>query len=239
MIYNKCGSVGSDMIDAGTNLSVTGAFRIIENAVTEMMAQLKIDGITVKKLYNAMWVFTKNRIKFLKPLAWGELFTVDCFITGFSLVKLNVETAIKNAQNEIIAYSKVELCALDLETGRIRKTSTVGLDDSFERHPSLTEVEFTRFDDAELPLIESVTVRSTNIDFSRHTNNVEYLRFVLNTYTVQELLDRPVKEIEVCYINQSYENDELQVYKSTNANADTIAIRKQDKTIIKCEILRA
>lgn len=238
MIYNKSGSVGSDMIDAGTDLSVIGAFRIVENAITEMMAQLKIDGITVKKLYNAMWVFTKNRIKFLQPLAWGEKFTVDCFITGFSLVKLNVETAVRNARDEIVLYSKVELCALDLETHKIRKTSTVGLDDSFVIHPSLMEVEFTKSDDTPLPLVETVTVRSTNIDFSRHTNNVEYLRFVLNTYTVQELLDSPVKEIEVCYISQSYENDELQIYKSANGNKDTIVIGKQDKTVIKCEILR-
>ncbi|MDE7453290.1 MAG: acyl-ACP thioesterase, partial [Clostridia bacterium] len=216
-----------------------GAFRIVENAVTEMMVQLKIDGLTVKKLYNAMWVFAKNRIKFLQPLAWGETFTAECFITSFSLVKLNVETAIKNAQNEIVAYSKVELCALDLETGKIRKTSTVGLDETFVKYPSLVEVVFTKFDDTPLTQTESVTVRSTNIDFSHHTNNVEYLRFILNTYSVRELSESPVKEIEVCYVSQSYENDELLIYKSCDGGKDIVVIKKADATVIKCEILHS
>ena len=237
MIYEKKGLIDSGHIGADTNLSVAGAFRIVENSVTEMMAQLKIDGITVKKLYNAMWVFAKNRIKFLKPLPWGENFTAECFITSFSLVKLNVETAIRNEKNEIAAYAKTELCALDLETGKIKKTSAVGLDESFVKHPSLMELEFAKFEDAPLPLAESVTVRSTNIDFSRHTNNVEYVRFLLNTYSVDELLNSPVKEIEVCYVSQSYENDELQIYKSAGDSKDVIIIKKADTTVIKCEIL--
>lgn len=237
MIYRKSGFVSSDMIDAGTNLSVIGAFHLAENGVTELMSELKIDGITAKKLYDAFWVFTKNRIKFLKPIPWGERFTVESFITSYSLVKLYIETAIKDSHGEIAAYSKAELCALDLQTGKIRKTSTVGMDDGFVKETPLIELNFTKFTDGDLKQVDSVKVRSTNIDFSRHTNNVEYLRFLLNAYSVDELLKNPVKEIEVNYVNQSYENDELQIYKSANGNQDILTVKKADTTIIKCEIL--
>lgn len=237
MIYKKSGTVSSDMIDADTNLSVIGAFHLAENGVTEMMSELKIDGITAKKLYNAFWVFTKNRIKFLKPLPWDERFTVESFITSFSLVKLYIETAVKDAQGEIAAYSKAELCALDLSTGKIRKTSTVGMDDSFVKEPPLIELNFTKFPEGDLKQVDSVKVRSTNIDFSRHTNNVEYLRFLLNTYSVDELLKNPVQEIEVNYINQSFENDKLQIYKSSTDSRDILTIKKADTTVIRCEIL--
>lgn len=106
MIYKKSGFVGAGLIGADTNLSVLGAFRIVEDAVTEMMAKLKIDGLTVKKLYNAMWVFSKNRIKLLRELQWGEDYTVESFITAFSLVRLNIETAVKDKSGEIVVYSK-------------------------------------------------------------------------------------------------------------------------------------
>lgn len=237
MIYKKSGIVGSGLIDANTQLSVLGAFGIVADTVTEMMGELKIDGITVKKQYNAMWVFTKNRIKLLKPLQWGENYSAESFISAFSAVRVNIETAIKNPSGEIAAYSKLELCALNLGTGRIMKTSDVGLNETFVKEPSLLNVEFTKFSDTDLPLLESVTVRSTNIDFSCHTNNVEYVRLLLNTYSVEELLNNRIKEIEVCYIGQSYENDVLQIYKSTDGNKDILIIKKADKSIVKCEIV--
>ena len=237
MIYKKSDIVGSIDIDANTQLSVLGAFGIVVDALTEMMGALKIDGITVKKQYNAMWVFTKNRIKLLQPLQWGDAYSVESFITAFSLVKLYVETAVKNSSGEIVAYSKVELCALNLATGRIMKTSEVGLNETLVKEPSLVDVEFTKFNDGNLSHVESVTVRSTHIDFSRHTNNAEYVRLLLNTYSVQELLNNPIKEIEVCYVSQSFENDVLQIYKSVNGNKDVLMIEKDGKPIIRCEIV--
>ena len=239
MIYSKKEYVDAGLINAETNLSVLGAFRIVEDAITEMMAQLKIDGLTAKKCYNAMWVFAKNRIKLIKPLKWGESYTVESFITEFSVVKLNIEIAIRNAYNDIVVYARTELCALDLETGRIRKTSTVGVNESIVKEPSLMAVEFTKFDkNIAAPQIDSVKVRSTNIDFAHHTNNVEYVRFLLNTYSVDELSNLPVKEIEFNYVNQSHENDELKIYKTTDGNKDTLIINKDGNTVVRCEILR-
>lgn len=237
MIYKKSGIIGGGVVDVDTKLSVVGAFGIVADAVTEMMAELKIDGLTLRQKYNAMWVFAKNRIKFTKPLQWGDKYTVECFISAFSLVKLNVETAIKDESGEIAAYSKLEMCALDLATGKIIKTSAVGLNETIVKEPSLINIEFTKFNEGNLTLIESVKVRSTNIDFSHHTNNVEYVRLLLNTYSVEEILTSPVKEIEVCYVSQSYENDKLQIYKSTDKNKDILIIKKADKTVTKCEIL--
>ena len=42
------------MTDPLANLSVIGCFQIAEETVTELMGKLKIDGITVKKAYNAV-----------------------------------------------------------------------------------------------------------------------------------------------------------------------------------------
>ena len=50
----KHGKVSSCMTDPLANLSVIGCFQIAEETVTELMGRLKIDGITVKKAYNAV-----------------------------------------------------------------------------------------------------------------------------------------------------------------------------------------
>jgi len=45
-----------------------------------------------------------------------------------------------------------------------------------------SELEFTRFPKTDAVKIDTITVRSTSLDYCYHTNNIEYVRFVLDTY---------------------------------------------------------
>ena len=238
MIYTKQQMVASTQVGADAKMSVMGLFGVVETAITEGMGALKIDGLTVRRLYDAFWVFTKNRIKILKCLTWGEKFNVESYISNISSAKLVVDTALKTEQGEIVAYSSCEMCALDVSAGRIRRTSSVGVDEHIVAEEPQMAIEFEKIDDADLPVVETVTVRSTNIDYSQHCNNVEYLRFLLNTYAVEELVNRPIREIEVYYVNQSYEGDTLTVHKQSIANRDALSIKKDGTTVIKCAIIR-
>lgn len=238
MIYTKQQLVGSGLIGSDAKLSTMGIFHVVEEGITECMAELHIDGSTVRREYNAFWVFTKNRVAIFGAAAWCETVTVESFISNISLVKLDIDTAIKNMQGELIAYSRCEMCALDVTTGRIRRTSSVGIDQNFVAEQSQTEVVFDKLDDSNLPVVDSVTVRYTNIDFSQHCNNVEYLRFLLNTYTVTDIFSRPIKEIQVDYVTQSYEGDMLTVHKLSTDACDLLAIEKDGQTVVKCQIIR-
>ena len=229
--------VSASTAGADECMSVMGVFEVVQDAITELMGDLKADGITAKNKYNAFWVFVKNRVKIFKKVLWNEKFTVTCFISAKSLVKLIFDVLATNASNEPIFYARVESCALDIPTQRIRKIATVGVDDSVQPENAIMDLEFSKFDYANLPLFEQIKIRSTNIDMSHHTNNLEYLRFVLNTYGVNELIERPIKEIEVIYANQSFENDVINVLKLKDENKDAIVLEKDNKPIIKCEIL--
>ncbi len=49
--------VGASITDSMANLSVIGMFQTVEDAVTELLGELKVDNMTVKKEYNTVWVF--------------------------------------------------------------------------------------------------------------------------------------------------------------------------------------
>ncbi len=237
MIYTKKQKVSASMAGADECLSVLGIFRVVEDAITEMMGELKIDGLTAKEKYNAFWVFVKNRVKIFRKLRWNEEFVTYCFISYKSLAKMNVDVAAKTPQGELVFYARVEECALDIATQRIRKLSTVGVDESMLAESPLVDIQFCKFDYKNLPIVEEVRVRSTNIDMSHHTNNLEYLRFMLNIFSVEQLETKMVKEMEVIYTNQSFENDILDVHKISLPDKDVIVLQKQEKPIVKCEIL--
>ncbi len=230
--------VSSSLADFNADLSVIGVFQVVEDALTEFMGELKIDDITAKNEYNAVWVFAKTKVKFLKTIAWNDEFTVTCFISKISTATIYIDVAIKNTADELCYYSRTELCALDLDSGRIRKVSTVGVDDKIQAEAPLTDVTFTKICTEDLPAVETVKVRFTNIDFAVHTNNKEYVRFILNTYSVREMRSSRIAEMEIVYANQSYEGDELTICKASQGNTDSFIIQKEDKLIVKCEIQR-
>ena len=223
MKYTKEQIVNAAMLGNDECLSVIGTFQIIENALTELTGILKIDGITVREKYNAIWVFAKTRVKFFNKILWNEKCEVSCFVSYKSLAKMNFDVEARRG-NELIFYARVEACALDIATQRIKKLSTIGVDDSIQPETSNFELTFSNFSYDNLPLYEQIKVRSTNIDMSHHTNNLEYLT-------------KPFKEMEVVYVSQSFEGDILDVLKTHEKDKDIIVLQKGGKQVVKCEIL--
>ncbi len=232
--WSKCGKVAASLTDYAANLSVVGALKIVEDSITEFMGDLHIDGLTAKREYNAVWVFSKTKTAFLKSLAWNDEYTVTCFFSKIANATLNIDVGILHGES-LCVYARTEICALDLTTGRIRKTSSVGVGDFFTRTP-LVELSFTEPHDADLPVAEKVKVRFTDIDYAAHTNNIQYVGYMLNTYSVRQMEARPVRELEIAYQNQSYEGDELHICKGSLGDTDAFILQKGDKTIVKCKI---
>lgn len=233
----KAQRVHASATDPLANLSVIGIFQTVEDAVTELFGKLGIDNIVMKEASSAIWVFTKSRVKRLKDIAWNEDFETSCFISAFSGAAARVDVAMRDVSGELCAYSRVELRALDLETGKIRKLSTLNVDDKIHVESPEADIEFTRFAADELCEIGQVRVKYTCIDLSRHTNNIEYVRFMLDTYSVRELETAPIKEMEAAYANQSFENDLLTIQKCKTDGKDIFVLRKGDTVIVRSEII--
>ncbi len=229
--------IGASMLAADGNLSETGCFQLIQDAITELMGELKIDGFTVKEKYNAFWVFTKTRTRFIKTIAWRDEITVSSFISFISVVKMNIDVEIRDKFGEIAAYSRTELCALDIRTQRITRLSLIGIDNAMLDSRKPMEISFARFDGSDLPPFGSVQIKYTNIDFSHHTNNTEYIRLIMNTYSVEEMESKQITEMEIIYSSQTFENDVLQIRKKSDKNKDLVLLEKDGIAVAKCEIV--
>lgn len=237
MILTKKQNVSAIMVGTNANLSLIGSFQIIEDAITELMGLLKTDGITAKEKYKAMWVYSKTRIRFFKNIKWNNEVSIKSFISHISIAKINVDVVVKDNKEDIVLYSRTELCALDIDTQRIRKVATVGIEQSMLEDCETKDIEFAKFEMVDLPNIEKVRVKSSNIDFLHHTNNIEYIRFILDTYSVSEIERKPIKEFEIIYANQSFENDILDIRKINLNNKHLITIEKDGKVVVKSEIV--
>ena len=219
-------------------LSVEGAFRIVEDMVTELMGDQHIDGVTCMREYGGMWVFVRNRIEMPVRIGWMDEYTVTSYISSFSKIRLYIDTMLKKADGTVCLKSRLELCAVDLKTGKIRKSETVGVGDKTPAEEPLFGISYSKEKPARADLLDKITVRSTDIDYCRHTNNISYVRYFMDQYSAEDLVDDPVSAIEVQYAAQTHEGDVLELYRCEASEADAYVIELDSARAVNCIIER-
>ena len=227
----KHGIMPASICDPNVKLGVTGTFDLVQDYLTEMMSRMEIDGVSLRAKYGCVWVFTRNRTLIERELVWNEPYTAESFISSAKGAKMTVDTALKDENGNICVYSRVEMCAMDLRTLKIKRIREVGIDENTHAEEPLMPLEFSRMKHEGLRELEKITVRSGDIDFIQHTNNVSYVRFVMNTYSVKELRERPVRAIEVRYAGQTHEGDVLSIRKGYEGEKELFDIAYKDRFI--------
>ena len=233
----KRGRLAASSCGADVKLSVEGAFRIVEDMVTELMGDQNIDGVTCMREYGGMWVFVRNRIEMPQPLDWMDEYTVTSYISSFSKIRLYIDTVLQKADGSIALKSRLELCAVDLETGKIRKSESVGVGEKTPAEEPMFEIAYSKEKPVRGDLTDEVTVRSADIDYCHHTNNVAYVRYFMNQIDVDDLIGNPVTAIEVQYAAQTYEGDKLSIYRCNSEN-EAFVIEKDGAKVVSCIITR-
>jgi acyl-CoA thioesterase FadM len=197
-----------------------------------MMGILKLDGETCLREYGGMWVYVRNRIEFREKMHWLDEYTIESYISSIGGAKLKIDTIIKT-NGKIAVASRAELCALDKETGKIRRTATVGINEKIIAEPTETDVVFEGFNYPLSKLIDTVVIRSSDIDFNKHTNNIAYVKYICNQYNTPERAKIPITAIEIQYANQTFEGDTLKVYRCYD---NVFSIQSNGKTVVNCTI---
>ncbi len=237
MIYQKLHIISGTECGANAELSIVGAFSIVQDSVTELLGTLKIDGITEQVKYGGMWVFSKNKVIFQNTEFWGTRIFIESCISKVSLVRFEVETLARTENNVIVFQAKTEICGIDLLTKKIRTVDSMGVVEKMIDRINAPAIDFSRITLSPQIRVSREIVKASNIDFCHHTNNVEYIRFIVNSYSLNELYDRKIKEFQIDYINQSYINNILNIYMENTESNDIIEIKNEDKAIVKCELV--
>lgn len=236
--YKRKFFVGYTNADRKVNLSLLSAVALVQDMMTEYFGFLKSDNIILKQENNAIWVLTKTKIHFNKYPNWKELIEGTAFTTNVKPIRVATEVDFKNENNEILFYAKQESCAIDLTDRKIRKISTVNYStevqtkEVYDNTPYLKlKEEFTEEDKAYEQIIYS-----SDIDFSYHTNNVMYVRYILNSLTCEFLDNCKITDFEIHYINESKEGQKLEVYRKIKDSEVDFLIKEKEREIVRANL---
>lgn len=231
--------VSASQTDSGVGISVLGVCGIIQDNVCAFFAEFGKDNVVLKRDYGAVWVFVKNRFKKFSVAYWNETVTVESFISKRTSATLIVDTVVKKKDGNIAYYARTEACVLDLNEQRIRRISSIDLPENLEVYPPVIGLEFTRWNADDLNDLYEFTVPSTSIDYCFHLNNVEYLRFILNTVSAEYNRKFVPVDVEIHYVDQSKENEKLKIKGIRNGAEDRYEVINGDRVSARCRILRA
>lgn len=222
------GVIKASECDSEAKLNIISAFDVIEDSITSMLGSYKLDSLSIKPL-GYMWVFTKNKVVISKHPIWQSTYKIESHISKISKAIMNIESNVFDESNNILIKAKTEACLLDINTRRIVRLQS--LDFSNITLGQESDINFMRLDLNRLyDTKRIVMVSSSNIDFSKHTNNVEYVRFLADSLTLDEYNN--INEFEIHFTHESKINDILHIKRCDN----NFIILNKDKDVV-CEAI--
>lgn len=227
-------TVLSGQCDSLMRFKTESSFMAFQDVASRHAMFLGIDDFSLLEKDNALWVVSKTKVKINKLPRWNDEISIRTWPMGAEGVRCNrCYQIIKDG--EVFINGITEWVIIDAETRHLRKVESTSYPNDIEwiTEKSIDE-KFRRFKDdfTENDFINKRIVRSGDIDVTHHTNNVTYITMLLDTFTVKELENMTLKEIEVSYLSESLEGETLSIYRKDNEDGHYFSIKKDDGKIV-------
>lgn len=202
-------------IDCNYNMRPDVMVSLFQDITTAHSSLMGIDGDNMRKNSNAFWVITKMKLKFGSFPIFNNDLQLETWPTTVDKVRFGRDYAIYQNGKKIVCGTS-EWCTLDIDTKALRRTDSIaypkdmphrsdlsGAGNFIKQKETITEDDFC------------FTHRSafTDIDTNKHTNNVAYVRMMLDTFTPEEYAALLIDEIQISFISQSFYGDSIRVYR--------------------------
>ena len=236
--YKRKFFIGYSDCDRKVNLSVLNSLYLIQDMMTEYFGFLKSDNIILKRENNAIWVLTKTKVHFNKYPIWRDFIEGTVFTTGIKPIRVETEAQFKDKDNNVLFYANQETCVIDLTDRKIRKINTVNYPTGVQIKEGINKEKYLRLNTefTEADKVYEQIIHSTDIDFSYHTNNVSYVKYIINSLNSDFIDSHKITDFEIHYINESKEGQKLTIYKKIKDDEIEFLIKEETREIARANL---
>lgn len=218
-------------VDYNSRLGYSDIFALFQNIAVDQSELFHYDQsiLTPKGLF---WVTSKARVKIYERPSVGQYVDLSTWPEKPDRIRGRRNYTFEKDGKRIIEATS-EWAIIDRNTNRLFMINSL-YDDSFEfNQEKLLPEPFHRFtsDFSGDPFAE-YKVKSIDIDFEGHMNNVAYIRALFGLFSRQEIEEMNLHDMEFQYKTPCFEGDTLYWYKEENENGFEICAKLKDNTII-------
>lgn len=238
-VFEQNIKVLASQIDLKTEMGLVQSLCIIQDNMCEYFKDLKCDGITLIPQCGCFFVVTKTKVHFNKFAKWLDVFKVSTELFDTSRIVVNLETIFTdNDSGEVFVTCHQELCAMDKESRKLRMINTTPFPSDLDCKSNDVGKVFSRFavDYSSEDLVDTVVVKNVNIDMYRHTNNVEYVKFIMSTFNIDFVLGNDITDFEIYYVSESKLGDKLDIYRKNIDDEIYFEIRREEVVCVRAKL---
>jgi len=238
--YSEELRIGTSLCDSSMCLSTHGAFALFEDVASEHGEILGIGGDQMVARSNAFWVMVRARILIYRMPAMMEKVTVNTWAAPPEKLRTNRYYTIAK-DGKTLVEARFYWALIDAQTGRPRQMDSIHFDWNIEYSPDVVcDQPFTRFVDDFTPeeKVASVPVRTSDIDFVHHMNNVEYVRLLTDTFSARELEQMHMREMEINYCGSAQEGEVLDIFRREREYGWDFSIRRPNGKVAVLALIR-
>lgn len=212
--------------------NLVSLLRHFQDTVDDHAVEMGMDATTVWEKYAAIWIVTRIRVEIDRLPSWRDKIEVETYPLAPGIVRMERECVFTDAVGPFARLSS-EWCLLDKESGRPRRPLQTGYPTGVEWRSGIVTAGYTKFDPTydESEFLFSHTVRPSDLDLNVHMNNIAYARLAVDAFGTDEWCASPLKSFEIVFKAQSFEGEEIRIYKQKGADGRIfVGGRKTDGT---------
>ena len=234
--YSREITINPSQCDASGRESCDDIFDLFIDIAGEHATQLHINAADLMK-ENLYWVVAKAMVRFYKRPRLYDTVTYSTWPEAGAGYRCFRSNTIEK-DGKIIAACRQQWAVISGDDLKPRNVADILPPDVIYLKERSIEEDFTHIS-GEFPdePFARYKVRSTDIDFAGHMNNVAYIRSLESLYTAKQWKELDPYEIEISYVSSCYEGDELLFTKRENGKRLEILAHLEDGKKIAYYIL--
>jgi acyl-ACP thioesterase len=241
MLSKKYHIIGRD-VDYNKKLKLSALFSYLEDIAGLNAMDLGIDQDVIAKGANAAWIISRMRLQMDKYPSWKDDIIIETWPQLPQRFLFERDYIIKAADGEVLGRGASVWAIIDIDTRRPLPSDTIKVDYPEIKTERAIDTKSARM----VPFGDTIEIAHrpvcySDIDMNGHVNNSRYLDYIMDCYPVDLILQYPVKELQINYVNEALPGETVVFYRSDDPTDErNIYVegrcQKDNRTIFKAII---
>lgn len=204
---------------------------MFQEAITLHTFEMGVDFASIRKKHKAKWFVISTRLEIEKRPAIDDTVLIKTWPLKSSALKFPRVTVMTDDKGNTLAKSMTDWCIADVDTDEILRANTLEFpfDEFLSENPMNKRCRIPLCETGELCYSKKILL--SDLDLNRHVNNVQYIKFATDCFTMEEFDSMNFKSLDIQYKLQCFEGDTLDIYKTKTQNGYVIEGKRLEDTV--------
>ena len=221
-------------------IGLKGCMHYFQDIHTYYMHSIHKGNDELPEQYGAAWVYTRYHVSLKHKLDYTDSAQLSTWMEPYHqpvLVNLNF---ILRQHGQIAATGKLENCVFSLVRQRPLRLNAIDFPEDFAEDVPNDIPDFIQLKKSTEGMTERYrrTVRMSDLDKSNHMTNLRYIDMFQDAYDAAFWKTFDPKEMEIAFLSQALEGEELTILSKQNKNEISLAAIHSDGKIASVAMFR-